>query len=541
MTSFLNNRFSLFISISLLFLVFLINSLPPIEWGYDEFGAIISHLELDNITYKAVYREYLTNIGITNPKILEFVVNYVLPIVVVPIRWTYAIGISPVLGFSRFIDFDWPTLGFILMLPYILFAILGAYLVSLSISNKGDNYSVFYIFLSFIMLSHPFLKWTLTLTSYSHHLFCFGLLLYSETQLVQKNKIFSKTTISRSIVQLFNYQYIVIYAVIGLYQFITNYRTFFKNKIFLNWLLPGLVALVSVFFLFFRAFFSGKHLNPAYTNNTELYNFSANKDSFFYAIKFLIDSLIDFLNYFFIQKESFYGGPSSSDLSFFGLSVFILISLSIYLKVLSQINIDIKKLILITIVALLIPYLSGVQPLVATRHSLVLFLPITLIFSYTVFIFFESILSKKNILLGVILLLLFSSYKAIGFKNYENESLDMEKVSTKISQYGVKHLVLSPCDYKPILYKEIREKYKVSYRCGPQIFIEIPSSEKRIVILSENPILSRRAKEIIADYSSDEWNLIEGFYDILKCNKENNSENICKSTSHIFERVADAD
>ena len=237
MKFFTNHLFIFFFPLIVLLVILLANIIPPIVWGYDEFGAIVSHLELDNPAYTDIYREYLVNFGITNPTILEFIITNIFPIIVVPVRWTYATGISPILGVSRLIDIDWPLLGTFLLIPYIFFAMLGTYLVSLSVVSDERHQNVIFFFLSFILLSHPFLKWTLTLTSYSHHLFCFGLLLYSEVKLKQDNKILSKAALLRSVVQAFNYQYIVIVAILGLFELIRNFRSFFKEKIYLNWVL----------------------------------------------------------------------------------------------------------------------------------------------------------------------------------------------------------------------------------------------------------------------------------------------------------------
>ncbi len=529
-------RFSIFIPLFVLFVVLVLNSYPPLTWGYDEFGAIISHLELDNSDYRNIYRGYLVELGFINPLVLEFIINYILPLIIVPIRWTYALGISPILGISRFIEIDWPMLGFMLLLPYIFFAILGAFLVSQSISKARENYYIFILFISFVLLSHPFLKWTLTLTSYSHHLFCFGLLIYSETQLKETNKFFSKLTIFRSIIQLFNYQYIIIVAIIGLYQFVSNFRIFFKNKIYLNWILPAITALISIIFILLRAIISGKHINPSYIENTEVYNFSENSNGLISSIQFVISRFLDFINYFYIQKESFYGGANDSDFSFFSIATFIVFCFLIYFKVLNKISLSVKKTLIIIIFSLLIPYLISIQPFVATRHALVFFLPIALVFAYTVGIFLEFFFKKKIIILGSFFLLLISALNAIAFNNYKTESVNIEEALTILSEYSVNQIVLSPCDFEPLLYKPIRDDYAVFYRCGPKIVNKINPDEDRIAIFAQQEILTSTAKEIISDYSMNEWTLIDKSF----CSSESSQEDTCKSNFFIFDRTIDS-
>ena len=527
-------RSSLFIPLFVLLIVLVLNSASHLVWGYDEFGAIVSHLELDNTAYKNIYIGYLADLGITHPKILEFMTSFLLPLIIVPIRWTYALGISPILGISRFVEIDWPMLGFILLIPYIFFAVLGAYLVSQSISKKNNVNSVFLIFLSFILLSHPFLKWTLTLTSYSHHLFCFGLLLYSETQLKESNTFFSKLTLSRSIVQLFNYQYIVIYVVIGLYQLITNFQIFFKYKIYLNWILPGLIALSSISFLFLRGVISNKHMNPANSANTEMYIFSNNIDGLISFIHYPISRFIDFIYYFFIESKSFYGGPNDTNLSFIGIFTFILISVLIYLNILNKIDKKIKRLLLIFLFSLLVPYLLSFQPFLATSHSLVLFLPIALMLSFTISIFLESFFKKKYVMLVSLLLLLFSAFNAIGFNGNKNVNLNIEKITPILIQYSINQIILSPCDFRPLLYNDIRNLYKILYRCGPKIVNKVGPYEERIAVLSEKNILVSDAKKIVLDFSENEWILADDF---INCNNKIINKDLCMSSIYIFDRV----
>src|SRR5882724_9635855 len=71
------------------------------RWGYDEFGAVISHLELDDPVFLSEYRHYAQAIGLHSEAAQWFFLHAVLPIAVVPIRWTYALGISPWLGLAR--------------------------------------------------------------------------------------------------------------------------------------------------------------------------------------------------------------------------------------------------------------------------------------------------------------------------------------------------------------------------------------------------------------------------------------------------------
>ena len=119
--------------INLLILLIILNilflSIFSNHWGYDEFGAVSSHLELSNLIFKDEYKAYLKNIGISNEFIIKVIIDYFLPIIIVPLRWTYAIGISPWLGISNYINIDWPYLRPILMLPYVFLTYIGLSLI----------------------------------------------------------------------------------------------------------------------------------------------------------------------------------------------------------------------------------------------------------------------------------------------------------------------------------------------------------------------------------------------------------------------------
>ena len=73
---------------------------PPI-WGYDEYASVITHLELNDQRFLNIYSNYF------HPVLNNFFINIFLSIFVVPLRWTYALGISPLYGIIRFIDLDW--------------------------------------------------------------------------------------------------------------------------------------------------------------------------------------------------------------------------------------------------------------------------------------------------------------------------------------------------------------------------------------------------------------------------------------------------
>ena len=106
-----------------------------------------------------------------------------------------------------------------------------------------------------------------------------------------------------------------------------------------------------------------------------------------------------------------------------------------------------------------------------------------------------------------------------------------------MSKYSVNQIVLSPCDFEPLLYNTIRSDYAVFYRCGPKIISKVNPDENRIAIFAKQEMLISTAKEIISDYSLNEWILIDKSF----CSLEGSKEDSCKSNFFIFDRVINSD
>ena len=519
----MTSNFKTYIPIITLILVLFINAFSPLNWGYDEFGAIVTHLELDDQDYIDLYEGYLTNVGISNQFIVDFFTNYILPIIVVPLRWTYALGISPVLGLSRIISVDWPLLGSIMLISNIFLTGIGAYLVSKTISKKKQSGNILIIFILLVLLSHPFLKWTLTLTSYSYHLFCFGLLFYSETGINRySNGIFNKASISRSIVQIFNYQYIVVVAVFGLLEFIKNPLAFFKGRLYLNWIIPTITAIISIVFLIIRADVTGQHDNPAFasvdSSKIHMFDFLSNTDSWIESIKFFINRFVDFIYYFFFESDSLYDTSHYFQLDFFIISPFLVLGVVLYFSIWRKIDFKFRKVLVIFVLSLFVPYLIGIQPMTPSRHSLVLFIPVVLILSFIVNEILKSMVANKYSTWGLLLLLCVGAYQSIGFNQYKQEDLVISEVIPVLEKYNIQHLVLNRCDFRPILYKNIKEGRVIYYQCGSVVARKIADDVDRVAVLSERKISAGKAKEIIANYSNKDWVLSAVGENLNDCN-----------------------
>jgi len=272
------------------------------HWGYDEFGAVVSHLELDDESFLAVYKDFLYSKGLDDGYLLDFLIEVFLPIFIVPLRWTYAIGISPLLGISRIIEVDWTQLRIILFTPFAILASVGLYLIHKSLLKLQLDKNILLLFLLFLLSSPSFVHWSFTLSSYSYHIFCFGLIFYIEAH---KDElpivVFGKLSILRSLPILFNYQYIPIVAIFGVFDVFTK-RPILNKKI-LAWIMPGAIALFSIVFLYMRSILIGKHDNPAIStmDSGEVirYSFLENISSFSEVLSFLFSRIYDIFEYFY--------------------------------------------------------------------------------------------------------------------------------------------------------------------------------------------------------------------------------------------------
>ena len=120
-------KFEFKILLLLSFVLIFCSLLPPI-WGYDEYASIITHLELNDLRFHEQYLSYFIKMGFSYNLSLFFT-DYILPIFIVPIRWTYAIGISPIYGLARIIYLDWGQLRLIFLSLHIVLAVFGFSLI----------------------------------------------------------------------------------------------------------------------------------------------------------------------------------------------------------------------------------------------------------------------------------------------------------------------------------------------------------------------------------------------------------------------------
>jgi len=514
-----------YIYLLIVILVLFYNAISSLEWGYDEFAVINTHLELDDPDFINIYKAYLDDLGVKNPQVVNFIIDNVLPIVVVPLRWTYALGISPIVGLSRIIDAGWPLIGSLLLMPNIVLFAVGGYLIMKSLCVTRQSSDVFLIFIVLLLLSHPFLNWTLTLTSYSYHLFCFGLIIYAEVvQRYRNNNFLGGASLMRSAVQIFNYQYIVIVAIFGLLEFIKNPKLFFKQKRYISWIIPAVTAALSIVFLVFRAKASGQHSNPAFASidkhEVEKFDLFSNAESLVSTIEFFVNRLVDFIYYFFFESAGYYNTVNYSNFSIYLILPVILAITVMYLKAFKKDSSSFKMVLLVFLLSLLFPYIIGIQPMTPSRHSLVLLLPFILTLSFIINYLLAYIPSSKVRKIGLLFLLCITAIQAVGFNQTKQKDLIISEVISTLEDYKIQHVALSRCDLKPTLYKDISKNRVIYYRCGSVIARKIPSQVSRVAILSEKKMSIKTAKEVISSYSDKQWQPLSLNMDDNACENE---------------------
>jgi hypothetical protein len=313
-------------------------------------------------------------------------------------------------------------------------------------------------------------------------------------------------------------------AIFGLLEFIKNPKQFFKQGVYISWIIPTVIAILSIIFLVLRASISGQHGNPAFASiegqKIERFDFLSNTESLVSSVEFFFNRLIDFVYYFFFESSGHYQNTLNySDFSIYFILPVLLTAIVLYFKVLRKIEINFRSVLFIFILSLILPYLLGIQPMTPSRHSLVLFLPFILVLSYVANHLLEFIPSSRVKKVGLLLLLCVSTIQAIGFNHHKQKELDISEVVTVLKNYKIQHLVLNHCDFRPTLYKNISRNRIFYYKCGPIIARKIHEDINQIAILSEKKISIKEAKEIMISFSDKKWKLLN----------LNTSKNFCEN------------
>ena len=130
------------ILVSIFFIIIFFTANSFLGWGYDEYGAVVSHLELDDQRFIDEYIKIIASLGFSD----AFVSIFILPIIsifIVPIRWTYGLGLSPIYSIIRFDIFSWSSVKLILIFAHTALACIGIKLLITSIKDTKTRRSFF--------------------------------------------------------------------------------------------------------------------------------------------------------------------------------------------------------------------------------------------------------------------------------------------------------------------------------------------------------------------------------------------------------------
>ncbi len=494
------------ISCVLVAVVLIYISALHLPWSYDEYGALVSHLELDNSKFKHEYQ--IIQYSICDKCVnTSFFQNILLPIFVVPIRWTYALGISPILGFSRWISLDWTLLKPILLFPNIILTFFGLLLTLRSVASRGVSSIGQLAFLALIFSSAPFVWWINTFTSYSNHMICFGLLLHSS--LIESNRshetIFARAAFMRTAAMVLNYQWIPVVAFLGAIDLFRNSKLFFASGRWKSWIIPAITGFLSIIFLVLRARFSGKHGSPTTSALTDqqilLYDFPHNATS-------IVDALQMFASRYIEILASYYVKPSGEYLVLGADTSVLVLLFFLGLMVISLRNIDNR--LYVVLFAMITPtvflHLIGAIPMSPFRHQLVLFPPLCLLIACIL----DRVLickgSRRVWMFSTIFVLIISLSVQVNDSLNTQSEMPTNEFREIIRNNDVERLVLAPCDLEPMLYADLRERYKPIYRCGPRVIELLPADVETIAVWSSfQPLTEHEALLILRYYSDADW------------------------------------
>lgn len=484
------------------------------DWAYDEYAAVTSHLELDDPRIISFYHQLIAGTGV--PTYLnDYVISPALSILVVPLRWTYAIGLSPLYSIVRIDALSWETTKLILHIFHSIISFIGLVLIYVSLPKDLRGTTV-PVLCSLMLLSSPFVYWSGTFTSYSYHLICFGLLLYEFTRTrVSSSLYFGRSALIRTMVIMLSYQYIFYLVLIGIIELNAKRARFFNRGLYKSWIMPGAMSLISVFFVFIRLFFGDFEVIPTlnYPEAQDLIlSFDGSVGGLVNFLQILASRSLDIAYYFY----------SGSGRDYFLLKDSSWLSVQLTLLLLSAVTFGgyfvykaysdskvvqrILRLCFIMLGGQILLYIFGILPMSPSRHSLVIFLPSVLLVVLALYVIYSTIFDSK-LLLRILLtagfvIALISSGKHFFVSPVGSDS--KTQVDCLLAS-SVEKIVLDACFYEPLLQNKGNEEVRFLYSCGSHLIESLNEHTKRVAFLSRETEELSYAKEQLARYSSARW------------------------------------
>ena len=468
---------------------------PYAFWNYDEYSAYITVLELSDPDVINRYEFYLESLGIKSATLQSAFFNLFLPLFVVPIRWTYALGISPLYSMTVFPDLTWEIQRLILLAPHLACSFVGTAILCRTLRNSSVEKCSLLLILGTLMLSSPFLYWAATLTSYSYHLLCFALLLGGQTQVKAEPRLFGRSAVYMSLVGLFNYQYLPVIFILGCLDFFRRRRTFFVSGEFKKWCAPAVIAACSVALLFVRAGL-GKHSSANFSDllpsGVLMYSPSFASTSWLNSSDFVLNRFLDVFFYLFIEHEfTKVRSEVYSDIEFgaFIFPIVLLGGLLILGFCRAPVSRALKDVVLVSLLVQLFLYMFGAVAITPSRHALVILLPIVCLLIVTFVSLIQKVSGKLTLHFSTVVPVVLI---AVGGCRYEvtNSLLDEKAFISVLESHKVDGVVLAPCALEPLFHEEIRSNYRTVYTCGGEVFREVPDDWSLLAFYSSSPVPS---------------------------------------------------
>ena len=516
-----------FLVFATLFYVFFLISEISLAGGYDEIGALVSHLELGDPRFADEYKSILYKIGFSS-----FIIDYFcMPLInffIVPIRWTYALGITPIYGIIRLDVLSWEQTKLLLVLTHSLINIFSIHFISKIIAKEFKQEYILFniIFCSLIILSFTFLYWSISLTSYAMHLPAIALLIFYSTIDNTRPSLFSKKSIVLSLVALINYQYLPVILFFGLRDLFLNNKNFFTKQLYKIWILPFISSLLSVIFVLQRLILTNAKRQPQQNfDESGIFLIPYDNSSIFELTEFFIISFINILGYLFhipFTDNAFISGDSDEYFLFLVLILVFLVftffqQLGNLFKIKNQKSKVIYSIFLILYIQICM-YLFNLLPMSPTRHSLIIFIPISILIS----VFLSKHLNKLNnkaVLVSLIFFLSVLLYRIHGLAlvNINQPNADAFKINQQcLNELQVKKVMIEDCQFLPLLENKNYTNLFI-YSCGN--FIPEMLTERKILFVSQN---QENFFNTISKYSSE---------DFVISKKETLAFNICLNKS----------
>jgi hypothetical protein len=462
---------------------------------YDEGGAIQTILSAKYYNESQVYEQMWDAKYKTDSLRLENFKAYslgILPYIVVPIRWTYAVSIYPLI--TPFIS-DLDSLQSIKVKGFIGFSLLniiGFILLGFLLIKHYNVNIIGYIFVgSIICLGIDYIHYARSATTYAFLTLGIAIQLWSIKNISNivftnekiKIKTFLLSVFAYSSCILLNHQFIVTSPFLLL---LLVYLVYKKKIPTFHFILAGSIALFfvlgDIFFLYLRSQVLSLHLNPGQnvlSNGLNGEYVLGNYPGFFGKIKYFIYTGALFIYY---SLTGYYNSSYEQLALIVGSCFFVFIIWFVAIRISktasnlkcsteSSIKDSNRQLLYYYIFSnffifliLIILHKLNLSP---TRHSLffsILFCILVAILSDT----FSKTL-RYSFFACCFLLLSFSTFTNVAGE-YKKSFFDEKMLFDFARNKNVKSLILQRCWTQPLFSNQLNKEFDILYRCGPKVW-----------------------------------------------------------------------